>query len=460
MQVGASKWTARREVFALGVFAFAIRAVQNFWVHPPLLDEHSDMGGYIHRADALLRGEWGPDPNATFFPYGTHALVFALKFVFRGGATFGVSLVFALMGTFAVLFSYWTALRLWPARPWVARIVALWLATEIAWIELGSYVLSETPTALAIAASTFLSLRLVDEGKTRDAWWLGATLAVGATFRPQVLLSLVFLLVFLVFRRGHLGGAKLKLASLGAVVVPIALVLGGSSVRTHYDTGRWGTVSTNGPFNFVFGRCHCIGLTASQTRGSRFEPPSLKSLAGHEAKHNIRPIIDLDPAMGTELSFDGQVWDAEPAYALARRCVEKTGLAVQAKYGVTHLMLLWAYNLPWPTRGPEVVVATTVTSVVFLPGLIVALALAWKRERARELCLVAQLFGLFFTAILFFGEIRLRTPYDGVIAVLAFGAYADAIAIFRRRRTGNANVSSPESKAASAEVGGGSARLD
>ncbi len=459
MQIGASNRTAQREVIALGAFAFAIRAVQNFWIHPPLLDEHSDMGGYIHRADALLRGDWGPDPNATFFPYGTHALVFALKFIFRGGATFGVGLAFALMGTFAVLFSYWTALRLWPARPWVARIVASWLATEVAWVELGSYVLSETPTALAIAASTFFSLRLVDEGKTRDAWWLGATLAVGATFRPQVLLSLCFLLVLKTLRRGHLGGAKLGLTSLGAVVVPIALVLGASSARIHYDTGRWGTVSTNGPFNFVFGRCHCIGLSASETRGSRFEPPSLKSLAGHEAKHGIRPIVDLDPAMGTELSFDGKVWDAEPAYALARRCVEKTGLAVQAKYGVTHLILLWAYNLPWPTRGPEVVVATTVTSVVFLPGLIAALALAWKRERARELCLVAQLLGLFFTAILFFGEIRLRTPYDGVIAALAFGAYADAIAFFRRKRP-SPIASSTESKAASAEVGGRSARLD
>jgi hypothetical protein len=42
--------------------------------------------------------------------------------------------------------------------------VGLSLATELAWIQLGSYVLSETPSALAISAAAFFSLRLVDEG--------------------------------------------------------------------------------------------------------------------------------------------------------------------------------------------------------------------------------------------------------------------------------------------------------
>ena len=45
-------------------------------------------------------------------------------------------------------------------------------------------------------------------------------------------------------------------------VVPFALILGFSAYRVHVHTEKWGLVSTNGPLNAVFGRCHNTGLEA------------------------------------------------------------------------------------------------------------------------------------------------------------------------------------------------------
>lgn len=422
----------QRDVVAIGSFAMALRLFVNFVVHPPMSEIRSDMAGYVQRAEALLKGDFGPDPRASFYPFGTHTLVFALEWLFGSQGKGAIGFVWAAMGGLAVVFSVLTAKRLFPASPWIARVVGLSLAVEPAWLQLGSYVLSEAPTMLAISASAFVSLRLIDEGKARDAIWLGVIVALGATFRPQIYASLVMLGLHVVVRRSAWSKVKPRLVVL--VLAPVVVGAALSTARMHYHTGHYRVLPTNGPFNYVFGRCHCAALSATKTSGSRFEPPSFKALLTYREHYGVEPFPPLDPALGPELKLEGDLWDPAPAEALARRCVEKTGYAKQVSYAGTHLILLWAYNLVWPTRGAFATVGSVAYSILFVPGLLVGLVLAFRRAHARELALAAQIFGLFATAALFFGEARMRAPYDGVIAILAVGAYAHAIAWWRARR--------------------------
>lgn len=422
----------RQDVLFVAALAMIVRAAENFWIHPPMSEIRSDMAGYVQRANALLQGNWAPDPRASFYPFGTHALVFALEWVFRGASSAAIGAAFALMGGLAVVFSMLAAKRLAPAHPAVPLAVGIALALEPAWVQLGSYVLSETPTALAMSLMAHFSLRLVDEGRTRDAVGLGVTTAIGATFRPQVLASLAFLAALALVRRGAF--ARVKRAAIVGVAVPLAIVLAFSSARMHYHTGRWGPMPTNGPFNFVFGRCHCTALSASKTSGSRFEPPSLKALYVYKQRHGFEPFPPLDPVLTPELKLDGELWDPKPAYALARKCVEESGYARQLGFAATHVILLWGYNIPWPTDGWVSVIGNVVQSIAVLPGLVLAMVLAFRRERARDQVLFALLLGLFATAALFFGEARMRAPYDGIVTTLAFTAYARAVAWLRERR--------------------------
>jgi hypothetical protein len=202
----------------------------------------------------------------------------------------------------------------------------------------------------------------------------------------------------------------------------------------HFHTGRYTPMPSNGPFNFVFGRCHCTALSASKTRGSRFEPPSLKALYVYKERHGLEPFPPLDPVLAPELSLDGELWDPEPAWALSRRCVAISGVPRQIGFAFTHLILLWGYNVPWPTDGWAAVIGNVAYTVALLPGLVVGLALSLRRDRSREALLTAILAGLFVTAALFFGEARMRAPYDGVVAALAIGAYRHLAEAWRARR--------------------------
>lgn len=135
---------------------------------------------------------------------------------------------------------------------------------------------------------------------------------------------------------------------LTAILGPVAAVLVFSAVRIHLYTGHYGVISSNGPLNFVFGRCHATSITstAPDRKGSYSSPP-LAALA-RWGKEHPDALFKLDPAIDTRLHVEGHMWDSEPMYALAKQCMARTGMARQAKYAASHVALLWRYNLPWP----------------------------------------------------------------------------------------------------------------
>lgn len=423
----------RRALALVGGLAFVVRAVYGLFVHPPFSFLRSDAGGYIQRAQSLLDGNWAADPNATFFPYGTHYLL-ALVLGVSGRAPASVGIAWALLGTGAVLFSMLAARTLAPERPRLALVVGVVLALYPPWIEHGGFALSETPAAFFVSAAAWLGVRFGREGRTKDALFLGGALALGLAFRPQLLASAVVLALVFLARRKELAKPRWIAAALAAL--PIVAVLAFSAGRMRYHTGQLGLVSTNGAFNYALGRCHCHTLSAKQSPRSAFQPPAFLRLWRFREKSGVDPFPPLDPAISPELSFDGKVWEERPARELARRCVEASGTRRQIQYGLTHLLLLWAYNVPWPTTGPVAMISSFAHVVLFLPGLAVALVRSLRRSGALALTLSSHLFAMFAVAIVFFGEARLRMPYDGIIVVLAGWVYTDWIARRRARTRG------------------------
>lgn len=435
-------WLARNAgLVAITLLALAVRLAWNLRVHPLLEYRRSDMGMYLGRAAEMLDKPWTPQPYFTIFPYGTHLLVFALEWLFGAENGVAIGAAFAVMGALAVGFTFATAQRLSPS-PRVRWIAGLTLAFYYPWISFSGYVLSETPFALALAATAFFSLRLADRGRPRDAWWLGVSLAIGAAFRPQILLSAALLgLHFLVRRRAWRNVTRGHLARVAA---PLVIVLAASSVRLYWHTstgwrnGQIGLVSTNGPVNYAFGRCHATAI-ASDGKGY-FSSPALASLYLHEKNHHGRPIFPLDPVVGPTARFAGNMWEPAPAYALAATCVEKSGYLVQARFALSHVVLLWAYNLPWPDQAQDppfrglMNASAILHGILILPPAALAIFLAFRRRAARTLLLALHPLAMVATAMIYFGDARFRVPYDGLLILLAAEFLVSALAWLRRKR--------------------------
>lgn len=456
-----------RGLFLVTLLALVVRLVWNLGVHNPVDFAYSDMGGYLARADEMITRPWlpvkpGPAPHLAFgeivdwlaprlfgpkapyltlYPYGTHGFLGLVKLAFGKGNRIAIGSACALVGALAVAFSYATVARFSPRRR-VRRVVSGILVFYYPWISLAGYALSESPYTLTIAAITFYGLRLADEGRRGDAWLLGLWLALGAVVRPQVLVSVVFLGILFVLRRRVFHRFKLGLAVRAAL--PLAIVLAISAWRVHWHMGTKVDVdhliSTNGPLNRVFGRCHNTGLKAQARDGSGFfGPPAFGALLQYQKEHKREFIpLRLDPAQGETITFSGHMWDAEPTNKVAAECVKKTGPWRQAKYALTHVVLLWGYNIIWPDMGHKPMfrypMATfcVAHAILIMPPAVLAMVLAFRRRRARSMLLALHVWGLMLTSMLYFGDTRYRAPYDGILTILAIALVPEIVRVLRR----------------------------
>jgi hypothetical protein len=411
------RWLAvHGDTVAVAITALLIRGIYNLFVHPPLAFRNSDMGGYIGRAERLFDAIGTADPQLAFYPYGTHALLGTVMAVFGRDARASIGLFYAVLGAVTAMCAHLTARRLMPRPRRLTRALAVLFVVHVPWITLGGYLLSETPFACALTITCHYSLRFFDHGRPRDAAIAGTAFALACAIRPQALLALPLMVIHLLRRRTP----RLGWRAVGAFVAPLVVVLSLSAVRLRHHTGRLGLVSTNAGFNLAFARCHCWALSASRTPNSRFEIPAFKSLRDHYRDLGFRPVFELSPILGGSLLFDGELWDPTPATALARRCVEASGPWLQAKYSATHVIMLWGYNIPWPTSG-GVVAAWQTLQAIWIPGLVIVLFApkGSRRVRGRRGMLTAHVWAMLATAIVFFGEARMRVPYDGIIATLS-----------------------------------------
>lgn len=318
---------------------------------------------------------------------------------------------------------------------WIPRVVGAILVVYYPWISLGGYTLSEPPFTFFLAATVYHVLCLADRGRPRDAWLFGVAIAAGCLFRSQILVALpLYGLHWLLRRRAW---RRFSPRLLVAIALPPVLVLGVSVSRMYFHIGRFGLISNNGPLNFAFGRCHTLTISSvTPDRKSVYSPPSLAALAGYEKAHP-GSLVKLDPVMSTSLTVEGHMWDAEPFYDLAGACARKSGVARQLAFSVTHVVMLWGFNLIWPDQSQRpafrqpMEIASGLHNALILPA---ALALSWRRRNARVMLAALHVYGLAAVAMIYFGDARLRAPYDGVLVLLAVMAYASAVRMLRARR--------------------------
>jgi hypothetical protein len=429
-------WLRRnRDLIAVTLTALAVRVGWNLSVHPILQYAYADMGGYLERAQTSILYPDEPRGYFILFPWGTHALLALVMRVFglENGTALGVA--YAVLGALAVGYSFRIAARL-TRGACQARAVGALLVVYYPWIALGGYALSEPPFTLLLSATVLHGLAYADRGRTRDAWLFGAALALAAIFRPQILVAVpLYGLHWLVRRRAW---RRVRLGVVGpALAVPFLLVAIASAARDHFHTGAYGFIAANGPLNYAFGRCHATTISSfAPDRNGAYTAPSLVGLADYTAVHPSA-LLPLDPAMGTTLAVDGHMWDAAPMYALAAECARRTGPLRQAKYAVTHLALLWFFNVTWPDVGqirfrPYMAAAQAVHTVLVLPAALWATVQAFRRRHARAMLVALHVLGLMAVAMLFFGDTRLRTPYDGLLIILAASVYTSAVRDVRR----------------------------
>ncbi len=423
----ALAWLRRnRWLIVIAFAALWIRLHWNLEVHPIGDYIGSDMRGYNSRADQFIA-----DPDLSreyhaFFPYGTHYLIALLKVIFGKDNFPAIAMVYAVMGTLVVVFSTIIAGQV-SKRRWVPPAVGLLLAFYYPLISLGGYMLSEIPMAVFATLGTIYLLKLIEGGKSRHAWAMGIAVSFATVIRPQILLSIaLFGLAWLVYRKTAFN--KVKFRHLIFAGLPLALTLAYSSWRVEHHTGRKGLISENGTFNQVFGHCHTKMITAKGKSTIKFGPPPLIQLH-RRAKTHPDSWIKLDPAIAPELNFKGYIADKEVLKGYLRKCWEKKGLVGQAKYTAINAVLLVGYNTMWPDSGRGRWRETAKwwgkqhLYYLTLPMLFGMLTIFRRKTAGRHGILAIHLWALLITAALFFGDARLRCPYDPFIIILALEVY-------------------------------------
>lgn len=428
------RWVVQeRWLLAVLVAALVVRLHWNLVVHPPGDYVYSDMNSYVSRADTLLDKGLAPNEFSSFFPFGTFWLVAGIKLVFGKANFVAIGIVYALLGAFTVAFAF-AATRRASAFPWVAPAVGLVGVFYYPHLSLGGYVLSEVPFGFFFMGAVLCSLRLADHGHHRDAWLMGVCAALGTVVRPQLLASVALLGLFWLVWRKRL--PKLRFVHLVQAGVPMAIVLALASALLHHNTGRVGLVSENGSFNLVFGRCHASKIrTTPDGKGHgrvHFRPPSFLQVKNHEAeskRKRIPPRVALEPAIDDELTYAGYIGDKDKHMEYVRECIARTGWWGQLKYGVVNATLLWRHNVPWPDSGRSQwrPISKWWTNLhrdaLAVPALLGLVVLGWRRTVKQGL-LAVHLLALLVVSAIYFGEIRIRTPYDYVIMALAFEVYS------------------------------------
>jgi hypothetical protein len=465
-----------RWMLALFAFAFGLRLAWNHWIHQPQKYVYSDMSSYVARAQRLIDQPFGRFTDEAFYPFGTHYVLAACLLIWGKTNLVAAATWWALMSALLSPIAYFMGGRLSGGAGWselahgprppvvppdgasseerdrfdhyamgcaVARVAGLFIAIYYPLFSYTGYFLSELPFALCVSACALFALQLVDHGRTRDAVWLGLSAAVGTAIRPQLLVAIGMLLLFIAWRRTSF--PTLKLWRLAIPLVPITMVVGFSLVHSKHHTGRYSVLAQNGALNRAFGRCHNIEMRAKR---AMFGPPAFGALLRSEQR-NPGQWIALKPAIDPKLRIKGHMWDEDELNDLADRCVAETGLLRQAYFAVTHVVLLWGYNVSWPDMGAKPYRYhmrgwIRAHLIVFMIPALMGMAMGVNRRWPRHGVLAIFLWSMVLTVMLVMGSSRFRVPYDLISIVLGLAVYASvATRLFDwwRRRRAAANMS-------------------
>jgi hypothetical protein len=437
-------------LLGLTVLAVVSRLVWVLFVHPPGDYVFSDMAKYVERAQDLADNgfRWGIRPLA-WQAWGTHYILAVPLWLFGKDNMVAASIMWALMGAGAVPLGYLLATRVC-RHAFMPPIVGV---AMLAWhpsLSNTGYFLSETPFLFFQLWSTYWLVVLMQDG--RRALGAGLVSAVAFAVRPQSALFFVLVLLTWVVNRKRF--EHVRVPHLLAVALPLLLALGYAFGRFHAHTGYGPGIAENANMNLTAGRCHNIVTQAFRSeallRRSEATGDTRKgrrvSLPGYRVLANKLPPehpMALRPAMNSEtIRFVGYIGDPEVHREIRRECYRRTGFREQVRYSVVNASLSWIYGHQWPEmeRGrkrffPAVSAYKRVFQIfVWIPSLIGVFFAIGAIRRRPELTLVAwQIVTSTTIAAIFFGSIRLRTPYDPYAIILAVEVWG-AIALWLARR--------------------------
>ena len=439
-------------LLTLTLLALVTRLLWVLLVHPPGDYVFSDMGMYVKRAvDLAVHGPRSGARDLAWQAYGTHFLLAAVFKVFGEAAPYrAAAVVWGLLGAAAVPMTYLLACRLLPTARlalWAGVLALLWYPN----LSTTGFFLSETPFLCVQLMSAYGLVRVVQEGK--GAWFAGLCSGLCFMLRPQSAIFFVGVLgVWLVNFRGLPWVRTRQILGVG---VPLVLALVFSMWRYHSHTGRWDGIAENANMNLTAGRCHNIVTQAFKTkadldrsvRQSKTTDGRRVSLPGYRTLEQTFPKghpLGLNPAMGSDtIRFVGYIGDPWIHRDLRRECYRRTGVLGQIQYSMSNLLLQWFVSQQWPDNSKNHRYFLPVSEVyrygfqalVLLPSLLgVGLGMArLRREPALALVALLLLTSMVLAAV-FFGDVRLRTPYDPYAIILALLAVHWLRARWRRRR--------------------------
>jgi hypothetical protein len=441
----------RRLLWILFGLALVSRLVWVLWVHPPGNHVFSDMRLYVDRAVQLAdKGVPPPTRSLAWQAYGTHMLLAAPLRLFGTDALAAGAVLWGLLGAAAVPLTYLLACRLLRER-WQARTAGIAALVWYPNLSTTGFFLSETPFLCAQLLSIYWLVVCFQEGKR--AWPAGFASAAAFMLRPQAAVFYVFVLLVWAVNARRLPHVKWR--HLLGVAAPLLLALGFSLWRFHYHTGYWGGIAENANMNLTAGRCHNIITQAYRTEKERARAEQKDDqsngrrvgLPGFRTLKNAFPPsspLALRPALGGDsIRFVGYIGDPIIHKEIRAKCYAATGALEQIRYSAVNLMLQWFVAKQWPdtSKGhrPYLVVSEIYRYffivVVLLPSLLgIGLALRKIREQPALAVLAVCLVGAMIIAAVFFGDPRLRTPYDPVSIILALYAVGVALPAWRAWR--------------------------
>lgn len=417
------------------MLALVTRLVWVLWVHPPGDYVFSDMKKYLERAVQLAEEGWrAGDRDLAWQAWGTHVLLAIPLKLFGTDSLRAAAAFWGLLAAGAVPLSYLLAARV-TARKWVPELVG---TLTLLWhpnLSNAGYFLSETPFLFFALASTLLLVVVLQEG--RLAWLAGIASAIAFAVRPQS--ALFFVLVFVTWLVNRRRLPQVRPLQLLGVALPLVAMLAFSAWRFHAHTGYWAGVAENANMNLTAGRCHNIVTQAfareadmrrSEKKGNtndgrRVSLPNFRLAAKLPAWHPLA----LRPALGGEtIRFVGYVGDPDAQREIRRQCYAKTGVLGQLRMSFVNVGLSWFVDRQWPEmeRGrqrflPVLDVYHAIFAIViWAPSMLGMFAAIWWLRRRPALAVVGwQLLSSIVVAAIFFGTIRLRTPYDPYAFILA-----------------------------------------
>lgn len=428
----------RRLLLILVGVALVTRLAWVLWIHPPDAYVFSDMHKYVGRAQELAsHGIHFGRRSLAWQTWGTH-YVLALPLWLFGGSLRAGAVLWGLMGAAAIPAAYLLACRIC-TRAWMPRVVGIAVLCWYPNLSNSGYFLSETPFLCFQLWSTYALVVVLQQG--RWAWLAGLLGAIAFAVRPQA--ALFFLLVLLTWALNRRRLPHVTPSRLLGVATPLLLTLAFSFVRFEGHTGYWGGIAENANMNFTAARCHNIVTQAFKTEhakrrsektgntrdGRRVSLPGFRMWAAAvDARWPGSPLA-LRPALDSEtIRFVGYIGEPQVHREIRRQCYAKTGVLGQARYSAINLALLWFVGHQWPEieKGRKYFYPALLgfrhgyQLAVWVPSLVgMFAALVWIRRRPGLSICAWQLVTSMVVASIFFGTIRLRTPYDPYAIILA-----------------------------------------